>query len=559
MLIAILLVLTAVVLERRSRNIRNGVVGYSGVPIINWIAGTTDYNSTKNWPVGYLSSRETEIEVIGEDGASLGFFPRGTEVKYRLGDNGSVEVEIGESRGFVPLGSIADNLESVVPADTLYVRTAVNLVDESGNLTEHLAEKGSAVEITGYDQLLPDGSINMYRVKSGEAEGYIRLQYIAGTYEEAAENYDHNGAYETHLGRGDSYGGGSADNLDYFPREKGYFEDNIMPEECRTLYVCSWCVEDIDDYIELANSSGINAFVVDITDGTSVGYGGEVMQKYSPSAAANASNTVEEYQAAIKKIKDAGYYVIGRITTFNDSFFVQDHPECAVKDNNGEPLALNGAYWPSPYNRYAWQYKVDLAVEAINLMGFNEIQFDYVRFPDLTYKYEQDGTIDYGNEYGETKAQAIQRFLMYASDVIHDNGAYISADVFGESAYTYVTAYGQYWPAISTVVDVISGMPYPDHFGYTDTWRPWEHPYETLYEWGLSVVKRQEETSSPAKVRTWIQAYNAIRPPYNTYGPDEVLSEINGLRDAGLTDGYLTWNGVSSLDKYWQIADAFSQ
>ena len=78
MLIAILLVLTAVVLERRSRNIRNGVVGYSGVPIINWIAGTTDYNSTKNWPVGYLSSSETEIEVIGEDGASLGFFPRGT-------------------------------------------------------------------------------------------------------------------------------------------------------------------------------------------------------------------------------------------------------------------------------------------------------------------------------------------------------------------------------------------------------------------------------------------------------------------------------------------------
>ena len=220
-----------------------------------------------------------------------------------------------------------------------------------------------------------------------------------------------------------------------------------MPETCRTLYIASWRVGAIDEYIDLALSSGVNAFVVDITDGPSAGYPSPVMERYSPSTAAAAANTLEDYINAIKKAKDAGIYVIGRITTFNDSNFVADHPECAITDTGGAPLSLSGAFWPSPYDRYVWQYKADLAVEAVELVGFNEIQFDYVRFPDLTYRYEQEGTIDYQNTYGETKAQAIQRFLMYAADRLHDAGAYISADVFGESAYSYVTAYGQYWPA----------------------------------------------------------------------------------------------------------------
>ena len=161
-------------------------------------------------------------------------------------------------------------------------------------------------------------------------------------------------------------------------------------------------------------------------------------------------------------------------------------------------------------------------MEAVELMGFNEIQFDYVRFPDSTWYYEDRGIIDFRNTYGETKAQAVQRFLMYATDILHEHNAYVSADVYGESAYNYVTAYGQYWTAISNVVDVISGMPSPDHFSAWGDWLPWEHPYDTLYDWGEYVMIRQSETATPAIVRTWIQAYNAIREPYNYYGPEEV-------------------------------------
>jgi len=329
-----------------------------------------------------------------------------------------------------------------------------------------------------------------------------------------------------------------------------------MPDECRTLYVTSWRLAEIDQYIEIAEGCDINAFVVDIAAGSDIGYAAEVMNRYCPSASAN--NTVEDYKAAIQKLQDKGYYVIGRIMAFNDDVLVAEHPEYAITDTAGNPLRLNGSYWPSPYNRDVWQYKVELAVEAVELMGFNEIQYDFVRFPELTQSYEKNGTIDFHDTYGETKAQAIQRFLMYAADILREHGAYVSADVFGESAYNYVTAYGQYWPAISNVVDVISGMPYPDHFSASGDYRPWEHPYDTLYNWGSCVMARQKETATPAAVRTWIQAYNAIREPYNSYGPTEVFSQIRALRDSGCTGGYMTWNAGASLDKYRYLMPAFT-
>ena len=511
-----------------------------------------------HWETGFVATLGLEAAYCDEEGTPLGTLLRGTLVEYELTSDGKILVLVNETVGYLQEdASVAADYADIIPAHTLYVRTAVNLRDIDGRLLEPFAEKGAAVAVTGFDYLYEDGSVHMYRVDLDGQEGYIMPWYLADNETDALANYD-NGYYETHAGREDLYGGGGAADLDYYPREKGPIEGNEMPEECRTLYLVNWRLDDVDTYLEIANNSGINAFVVDIVDGGAVGYAADVMNEYCPSGAKAACNTVEEYRAAIQKIKDAGYYVIGRITTFNDSYFVKDHPEYAITNTSGDPLKLSGEYWPTAFNRTAWQYKVDLAVEAVELMGFNEIQFDYVRFPDSTRRYEKAGTIDFQNTYGETKAQAIQRFLMYATDILHEHGAYVSADVYGESAYTYVTAYGQYWAAISNVVDVISGMPYPDHFSASGSWLPWEHPYDTLYDWGQCVMYRQNETATPAVVRTWIQAYNAIREPYNTYGPDEVYAQISALRDSGCTGGFMTWNAVSSVDKYTWLMPAFA-
>ena len=510
------------------------------------------------WETGYIAALSLDVSYCDEEGSPMGTLLRGTQVEYELAEDGRLALLLDDTIVYLQDGvTVVSDYADIIPAHTLYVRTSVNMRNIDGRLLAAFAEKGTAVEVIGFDYLLDDGTVHMYCVKLNGVEGYIMPWYLTDTEEDALANYD-DGNYATHADREDLFGGGGAANLDYYPREKGPIEGNVMPEECRTLYLVNWRLEEIDAYLEIADNSGINAFVVDIVDGAAIGYGADVMKQYCPSGAEAAYYTVEYYQEVIQKIKDAGYYVIGRITTFNDYYFVQDHPEYAISNWYGDPLRLSGEYWPTPFSRIAWQYKVDLAVEAVELMGFNEIQFDYVRFPDSTWYYEDAGTIDFHNTYDETKAQAIQRFLMYATDIIHEHGAYVSADVYGESAYTYVTAYGQYWPAISNVVDVISGMPYPDHFSASGDWLPWEHPYSTLYDWGCSVMYRQSETATPATVRTWIQAYNAIREPYNYYGPDEVSAQISGLRDAGCTGGYMTWNATSSIDKYTWLMPAFA-
>ena len=149
---------------------------------------------------------------------------------------------------------------------------------------------------------------------------------------------------------------------------------------------------------------------------------------------------------------------------------------------------------------------------------------------------------------------------MYACDEVHKVGGYVSADVFGESASSYVTAYGQFWPALSNIVDAISGMPYPDHFNAHEYGIPevvWTVPYKLLNAWSKSVVEKQSVIPTPAVVRTWIQVYNATKEPYTIYDSYKVNDEIQALYDNGLRGGYMTWNGVSSLDKYYYVSEAF--
>ena len=514
----------------------------------------------------YLCADSPSVSYFDEDLEPAGTAVRGSEVTYttdstRKKDGVTYYMTYLDSLkfGYVSEENLTDDPDDVVQETSVFVRTPQNLragpdsVELGGLLT-----KGTELKVVGYDYMT-DGIVHLYQVTNGEETGYISGEYTASTQEAAMEVYDRFGVYMIHAGRADRYGGGDGESLDYYPRQKASFDDNVMPEHVYALYLtCDpEVLSNIDAYIEYAKSTKINAFVVNIMDGTSIGYDSEVFRKYSPTADQFANNTQEEYKTCIQKIKDAGFYVIGRLTTFNDSFFVGDHPEYAISDASGDPLYIAGSYWPSAFCRYVWEYKVELAKEAVRLFGFNEIQFDYVRFPDGTYDYEESGNIDYRNEYDETKAQAIQRFLMYACDELHDCGVYVSADVFGETSGSYVTAYGQYWPAISNVVDVISGMPYPDHFAQNGSYRPWEHPYDTMLDWAKNAAKRQSETPSPAIVRTWVQAYDAIRPPYNTYGAEEVGGQIRALQEAGLDGGFMAWNAMCSLTKLESLKPAF--
>lgn len=427
---------------------------------------------------GYVAAEGLTADITDGEGAVLSQPVRGTKVTYVVEDEdkdhpGLVRLVLGEdSFGYLSREQLVTDPKDVVATKTIYVRTAVNLLDEAGAVPGRLVQKGEALTVTGWQDMDASGAVGRWQVEGG----YIRAEYVTMDEPSAKAQYDQE-VYQLHAERGDSWGGGDAAGLDYFPREKASFEGHPMPGEVKALYLNNESIAQAAEYVEVADSCGINAFVVDIMDGGAIAYPSEVMKQYSPSAYKSAYNTLEVYQTGIKTLKDAGYYVIGRITAFNDPHLAEDHPECVIADQAGEPLQIGGMYWPSVYSRFVWQYKVELGLEAARLMGFDEIQFDYMRFPDGTWAFEE-GTIDYRNENGESKAQAVQRFLMYACDRLHDAGVYVSADVFGECAEAYVTAYGQYWPAISNVVDAISAMPYPDHYGASGDWLPWEHPYE---------------------------------------------------------------------------------
>ena len=524
---------------------------------------------------GYLASNTSEVTLYELESIKEGeeekeelkealTLPRGTKIKYYEKNGYTKEekeylkTEYDKKDYYVLKDNIKSKEKDVVLETELYVRTATNLLKDLDGSLGTLLAKGEKIAITGYNKLLDDGTVDYYKIKKDEEDGYYYSEYLVASEEEAKKNYDEEGIYQTHLARVGKLGGGSAGNLDYYPTEKVSFENNKMPDEVYALYIngSKGIKNSIDNYIEYAKTTKINAFVVDIKDNTVPAYKSEVYNELSPTNYKYANNSVEDYKYAIDKLKENGFYVIGRITTFKDDYYALDNQDDAIGKKDGSLLKQGGSYWPSPFKRGVWEFTIKLAKEAVNLFGFNEIQFDYVRFPDRLTTIES--TIDYKNTYGEEKAQAIQRFLMYAVHELHNLNIYVSADVFGESSWGYVTAYGQYWPAISNVVDAISAMPYTDHFEKTPS--NWENPYQTMLNWGKTAALRQTETPSPAVARTWITAYDTpYWNPYVTYDGSMLQKQIEGLYEAGLTGGYMTWNSGSNLNKYKTQFSAFNR
>ncbi len=463
-----------------------------------------------------------------------------------------IKVKYDDMEYFVNSFNVVNTKKESVLEKEKYVRTSSTIYKDSENpYILSFVKKGNKLEILDYDYLLDNGNVNMYKVKYNDIEGYVYSKYLVDTEDSAKAVYNENGVYDTHKDRKYSYElyGGKASTLDYYPYEKPEFKDNELLKEAYTIYLNGAVVNSVDEYINLAKDTGINAMVVDIKDGV-LAYASDVAKTYSPTAYKNALRSMDEYRMAIKKIKDAGYYVIGRIVVFNDEHYGKDHPEDCISSR------VNYGTWTSAYSRGVWEYNVMLAREAVKEMGFNEIQFDYVRFPERAYNMSTLAGTDFRNKYDEEKAEAVQNFIFYAADQIHNVGAYFSVDVFGECSNTYVTAYGQYWPAISNVVDVISSMPYTDHFDNNPV--RWTNPYQTMYNWAKLSAARQKEIPTPAVARTWITAYDT--PHWNptvTYDASKIKDQIKGLEDAGLNGGVLTWNVRSSIYKYNQIKSAF--
>ena len=503
-------------------------------------------------------AEDTQQSGSAVQAVEIGRIVRGSSVKKLVGskDIDGVRYCRVDNTGLEAAADLymrEDNLvpsaEDVVQETEVYVRTPVTIyAEETGPSIASFAPKGSCLKVTGYDSMNEDGSVNKYKVEYTEgdetAEGFVYGKYMAETEKLAKKKYNGNGVYDKV--KKDNYGydlyGGKAKNLDYYPYERPVIEGNEFCSDARAMYLNCAAAAAPDSYIKLIEETDCNAVVVDIKDGV-LAWPAKTAKELSPKSYKSAYTSYKKYKKGIDKLKKTGVYMIGRIVVFNDTIYAKDHPEDCIKYGGKST-------WPSAYSRSVWEYNVRLAQEAVKEFGFNEIQFDYVRFPENSYEMSKSGKAKFRSKYDEEKGQAIQNFCFYAADQIHEAGAYFSVDVFGECAYGYMTAYGQYWPGISNIADAISAMPYTDHMGGQGAWKD---PYNTMKNWAKRAKKKQDYLEHPAVARTWITGYNTpYWAPTENYGEKELKAQIKGLKDAGLEGGFIPWNVVNDLGKYKQ-------
>lgn len=319
-------------------------------------------------------------------------------------------------------------------------------------------------------------------------------------------------------------------------------EVQLTRQDIKAAYLTGARLSDrakIDELIGLTQTTELNAIVVDLKEGD-VYYDTRVQFFHD----AGAVNPVFDPAALVQEMNDQGIYTIARIVVFNDPVVAAARPDLAVQDvNGGTWVGYNGAAWVNPFLRDLWQPNIDLAIEAAE-MGFDEIQYDYVRFPsdgDLT-------TAEFGAEYDyseEGRVGTIVEFLAQSKAALEPLGAKLAADVFGIIAvYPEDQGIGQRLPDFAEVVDYVCPMAYPSHFNVGSIGvdgEPNDFPYETLeitIGLGMAKIPGQE-----LKMRPWIQDFTWGE---REYGPDEVRAQINATMEQGAS-GWMLWNAGSAV------------
>lgn len=340
-------------------------------------------------------------------------------------------------------------------------------------------------------------------------------------------------------------------NLDFSPVEKKEYPDNKRVK-VKGIYVTSSSAslnKKMDELIALTKRTKINAFVIDVKedDGTLL-FKMEAGEKYNPLA--NRRAPIKDIEKFMKRLKENNIYTIARIVSFKDPTYAKANPDKAIISKaTGKPFTnSDGVIWVSPHDRYLWEYNVAVAKEAAKA-GFDEIQFDYVRFP-ASNGGKLDKELNYRNTKNESKPETIQKYLAYARKELEPLGVYIAADVYGQvGSLPDDMALGQHWESVSNVVDYICPMIYPSHYGRGVYGLPVPdaYPYKTVYHCTQDSINRNANIDTPAMIRPWIQAFTAkwVKGHIN-YGPKEIELQVQALRDLGIED-YILW---SPTNKY---------
>ena len=342
------------------------------------------------------------------------------------------------------------------------------------------------------------------------------------------------------------------------PEERTFFLFE-RPEHVRGLYVNAWSAGSrrrMAALIDLARRTEINSFVIDIKDAT-----GYVSHRTGVPLAGEIGATGEiripSMTWLLGQLEEAGIYPIARIVIVKDPLLAAAHPELAVRDTSGGVWKdNNGTVWLNPFNRGVWDYHVDIAREVAE-MGFPEVQWDYVRFPDAPASAL--GRAHFPGREGRPRTEAIREFLAFSRAELSDLGVDVTADVFGvTTSATGDVGIGQVWESFIDVIDVALPMVYPSHywrgsFGYE---KPNSHPYEIVRHALEKAIARSAELEGAGATRPWLQDFTLGAPRYEA---PEVRAQIQATYDVGIQE-WILWNpGSRYTEAALEPAEGFAE
>ncbi len=312
----------------------------------------------------------------------------------------------------------------------------------------------------------------------------------------------------------------------------------------------------MDDLIALVDETELNAMVIDIkNDEGKVTY---EMQSEQVREIGAGVGYISDIDGLVAKCKEKDIYLIARIVAFRDPYLAEQKPEWAVHTKTGEVFRdKSGLAWVNPYERGVWDYLAEIGAEAAKA-GFDEIQFDYIRFSTDVREEE----VDYGEEAEKTdKIGIITQFTEYMYGKLEPLGVYVAADVFGTVIDNEIDQkiVGQDYVQMARHLDYICPMVYPSHYhnGAYGIDVPDADPYRTIY--GASSASVEELKTVPdgsrAGVRMWLQGFTASWVPgHISYGAKQLRDQIKGAYFAGY-DEWIVWNAAVNYKRTSFLTD----
>ena len=326
------------------------------------------------------------------------------------------------------------------------------------------------------------------------------------------------------------------------PPTKGAVEVMLKPQMIRAAYLTYFGFGDRGirtRVLDLASRTELNAVVIDVKgDRGWILYQTEVPMALEVGAQGPA--TQRDFDAMMADLKARGVYTIARIVTMKDNILANARPDLAIIDTRtGKPWIDNEKLaWVDPFHEEVWNYNIALGKEAIR-RGFDEVQYDYVRFPT-------DGKLGAARyskpNNKETRLPAIASFLQRARREIGAVGGFVGADLFGYTAFNENdTDIGQRIEELAPNLDFICPMVYPSgyHKGIPGYPNPVLVPYKVVYE-SVRLIRKRSGTSV-VRVRPWLQDFKDYAFDKRIFGVPEVQAQIRGAEEAGAS-GWMLWN-----------------